>query len=131
MSAVLGLAAAVVALGVSGTGLGWGIACVAEGEAGAGCVLLVLGPVLVGLPLAGALGIWGAAEQGWLGRWASDEEGEGEGVVVDVAQDRPGQAEDERDDASGGCARMRGRGSVGAGKGACFERLRRSGRPPA
>ena len=75
---------ALALLSVSGTGLGFGIACVAEGDGDAGCVLLVLGPVLVGLPLAGAVGIWGAAERGWLSRWAGDDDeaGEAEGVIV-------------------------------------------------
>lgn len=64
-------------LSASGTALGFGIACVADGNGGASCVLLVLTPVMLGFPLATALGILGTAERGWLRRWgdATDEDG--------------------------------------------------------
>lgn len=71
---VLGFSLAL--LTVSGTALGFGIACVADGNGDAGCVLLVLAPVIAGFPLGAALGIWGAAERDWLRRWGEKEEEE-------------------------------------------------------
>ena len=100
MSGLLALLAATVVLTGSGTAVGFGIACVAHGNGDANCVLLVLAPVLAGLPLAGALGIWGAAGQGWLGRWRAEEE-EGAGAPEQVAAEGGSasvlrQAQDER-----------------------------------
>ena len=71
---MLTLSLAIVALSLSGTALGFGVACVADGNGDPDCVLLVLAPVLAGFPLGAALAIWGAAERGWLRRWASDDD---------------------------------------------------------
>ncbi|PZC44652.1 MAG: hypothetical protein DK306_001765 [Chloroflexi bacterium] len=93
------IAASMILLAVSGTALGFGIACVADGNGDPDCVLLVLAPVLAGLPLAAALGIWGAAGRGWLGRWARDEEdaADSEGVIMAGGQQSVlRQAHDER-----------------------------------
>ena len=61
------IAASMILLAVSGTALGFGIACVADGNGDPDCVLLVLAPVLAGLPLAAALGIWGGGRTGLAG----------------------------------------------------------------
>ena len=80
MSGVL-IGTAMVVVTLSATALGFGIACVVDGDQDAACALLVLAPVIAGFPLGVALAIFGAAGWGWLGRWGPEEgeEGKGEG----------------------------------------------------